>query len=106
MITGQGLIVIAAGYLEEKFGDPTQAWSWTMIGVGGLMLMLTVINFLSTPNVIEERVEKVDRPSFGEVFSTFFTKKNIGLSLAFVLFYRLGESQLVKMASPFFLDER
>lgn len=106
MITGQGLIVIAAGYLEETFGDPTQAWSWTMIGVGGLMLLLTVINFLSTPNVIERRVEKADRPSFGEVFSTFFTKKNIGLSLAFVLFYRLGESQLVKMASPFFLDDR
>ncbi len=28
----------------------------------------------------------------------------MGLALAFVLFFRLGESQLVKMASPFFLD--
>ncbi|TFV93261.1 MFS transporter [Algoriphagus kandeliae] len=106
MITGQGLIVIGAGFLEEKFGNPTTAWSWTMIGVAGLMLLLTGINFLATPKVIEERVAKEDQPSFGKVFATFFTKKNIGLSLAFVLLYRLGESQLVKMASPFFLDER
>ena len=106
MITGQGLIVIVAGYLEEKFGDPAQAWSWTMLSIGGLMLVLTGINYLATPKVLEERIAKEDQPSFAKVFSTFFTKKNIGLSLAFVLLYRLGESQLVKMASPFFLDER
>ncbi|GAB3234989.1 MFS transporter [Algoriphagus aestuariicola] len=106
MITGQGLIVILAGYLEETFGNPNQAWSWTMIGVAGLMLILTGLNYLATPKVIEERVKKEDEPSFGKVFSTFFTKKNIGLSLGFVLLYRLGESQLVKMASPFFLDTR
>lgn len=106
MITGQGLIVILAGYLEENLGNTAQAWSWTMIGVGGLMLILTGVNYLSTPKIIEARVAKEDQPSFGKVFSTFFTKKNIGLSLGFVLLYRLGESQLVKMASPFFLDSR
>jgi len=106
MITGQGLIVVIAGNLEQKFSDPAQAWSWTMIGVGALMLTLTGVNYLSTPKVIEARVAKEDQPNFGKVFSTFFTKKNIGLSLGFVLLYRLGESQLVKMASPFFLDSR
>ena len=104
MITGQGLIVILAGYMEQKFGDPSQAWSYTMIGVAGLMLVLTGLNYLATPNILEKPGSKEDQPSFGKVFSTFFTKKNIGLSLAFVLLYRLGESQLVKMASPFFLD--
>ena len=106
MITGQGLIVVIAGNLEQKFSDPAQAWSWTMIGVGALMLTLTGVNYLSTPKIVEARVAKEDQPSFGKVFSTFFTKKNIGLSLGFVLLYRLGESQLVKMASPFFLDSR
>ncbi|MBN1153567.1 MFS transporter [candidate division KSB1 bacterium] len=42
--------------------------------------------------------------SFGVSFSSFFKKKGIGLSLAFLLLYRLGESQLVKIASPFLLD--
>lgn len=106
MITGQGLIVIIAGNMETYFGDPAKAWSWTMIIVAALMLTLAVINFITTPNVIEERVAREDQPGFGKVFSSFFTKKNIGLSLGFVLLYRLGESQLVKMASPFFLDQR
>lgn len=106
MITGQGLIVVIAGNLEDNLGDPIKAWSWTMIIVAGLMLLLTLINYFSTPNVQEIRLKKEDQPSFGKVFSTFFTKKNIGLSLGFVLLYRLGESQLVKMASPFLLDER
>jgi MFS transporter, PAT family, beta-lactamase induction signal transducer AmpG len=44
--------------------------------------------------------------SFARVFYTFFKKKQIGLALGFVLMYRLGESQLVKMASPFLLDAR
>lgn len=107
MITGQGLIVIIAGYLETTLGDNNKAWSYTMILVGALMLILTLINFLSTPKVEEDSEEIAKREgSFGKVFSTFFTKKNIALSLAFVLLYRLGESQLVKMASPFLLEER
>lgn len=106
MITGQGLIVMVAGYFEKIYGNPTQSWSWTMIGVGTLMLFLTMINYLAVPNVVEERIKKEEQPSFGKVFSSFFSKENIGLSLGFVLLYRLGESQLVKMASPFFLDAR
>jgi len=105
MITGQGLIVMVAGYLETTLGDNNKAWSYTMIIVALLMLTMTAINFFSTPKVEEVSTEKTSREaSFGKVFSTFFTKKNIGISLAFVLIYRLGESQLVKMASPFLLD--
>lgn len=107
MITGQGLIVMVAGYLETTLGDTTRAWSYTMITVALLMLTLTLVNFLTTPKV-EEEVDptKSKEASFGKVFFTFFTKKNIGISLAFVLLYRLGESQLVKMASPFLLDAK
>jgi len=39
-------------------------------------------------------------------FADFFRKKNIGVILLFLLVYRLGESQLVKLASPFLLDSR
>jgi PAT family beta-lactamase induction signal transducer AmpG len=106
MITGSGLFVILAGFLEKKLGDPANAWSWTIIGVALLMLTLTAINYVTTPNVLENREPKTAQPSFIDVFGSFFSKKNIFLSLSFVLFYRLGESQLVKMASPFFLDSR
>ena len=107
MITGQGLIVVIAGLLEEHFGNNTQAWSYTMIITGVLMVVLTLINLLTTP-VIEAPKEQTKEKSlnFVGVFRSFFEKKQIGIALAFVLLYRLGESQLVKMASPFLLDDR
>ncbi|WP_194776568.1 MFS transporter [Pararhodonellum marinum] len=108
MITGQGLIVIVAGYLEQTMGSNESAWSLTMVLVGSLMFVLTLSNFFATPEV-ETKAYKEGLPqrlSFAEIFASFFRKKKIGVALAFVLLYRLGESQLVKMASPFLLDER
>ena len=43
---------------------------------------------------------------FLSTFAEFFRKKNIAVILLFLLVYRLGESQLVKLASPFLLDSR
>jgi PAT family beta-lactamase induction signal transducer AmpG len=43
---------------------------------------------------------------FLATFAEFFRKKNIAVILLFLLIYRLGESQLVKLASPFLLDSR
>ena len=106
MITGQGLLVIFAGYLENKYGDNTKAWSLTMISASVLMLVLTISNFFTAPKFEESSSEKEVKPAgFLEVFASFFQKKQIGWVLLFILTYRLGESQLVKMASPFLLDK-
>ncbi|MET1259910.1 MFS transporter [Flagellimonas sp. DF-77] len=105
MVTGEGLIVVAAGFLENRYGDNTKAWSLTMTATAFLMLALTVANFFTTPKYESESDFVAERPGgFWQVFATFFKKKNIGIALAFVLTYRLGESQLVKMAAPFLLD--
>src|SRR5690606_13752330 len=42
---------------------------------------------------------------FVETFVTFFKKDGIVLSIVFILIFRLGEAQLVKLASPFLLDD-
>ena len=106
-VTGQGLLVILAGFLENYYGDNTKAWSVTMIVSAVLMLSLTIANYFVTPKYESSEAIKKDKPlSFADVFSSFFKKKGMGIALAFVLFFRLGESQLVKMASPFFLDSR
>ncbi len=104
MITGQGLIVVLAGFLEEQYGDHQKAWSLTMICTALLMIVLTVINLLATPKVEEQKESNEQRIGFFDVFISFFQKKQIGLLIAFILVYRLGESQLVKMAAPFLLD--
>lgn len=106
MVTGQGLIVILAGYLEMKFGDNHKAWSYTMIAVAVLMIILTITNFIAAPKVEKPRDVEDVPAKFLSVFISFFKKKQIGLALAFILLYRLGESQLVKMASPFLLDDK
>jgi Na+/melibiose symporter-like transporter len=46
MLTGNGLIVIIGGYLEQEYGDKQKAWSYTMIIVGLIMAALTTIIFL------------------------------------------------------------
>lgn len=105
MVTGEGLIVVMAGFLESKYGDNTKAWSITMTAAAFLMLLLTVTNFFVTPKYESSTAISKDRPEgFLEVFASFFRKKNIGIALAFILTFRLGESQLVKMAAPFLLD--
>jgi PAT family beta-lactamase induction signal transducer AmpG len=48
MLTGNGLIVVIAGYLEQEYGDKQQAWSYTMIVVGLIMTLITVYNYFST----------------------------------------------------------
>lgn len=106
MVTGQGLIVILAGFLETYYGDNTRAWSVTMICTALLMLILTVANFFTTPKFESSDAIALQKPeSFFQVFSSFFRKPHIGMALAFILTYRLGESQLVKMAAPFLLDK-
>ncbi|CAG2535341.1 MFS transporter [Maribacter dokdonensis] len=105
MVTGEGLIVVLAGFLENKYGDNTKAWSITMSAAAFLMLIMTVANFFVTPKYESEKTEDKEKPAgFLEVFASFFKKPGIGIALAFILTYRLGESQLVKMASPFLLD--
>lgn len=107
MVTGQGLFVIFAGYLEVKYGDNSKAWSLTMVMIAALMFVLTLVNFLVTPNVEKAKdYIKEESLTFWKVFESFFRKKEIWAALVFILFYRLGESQLVKMASPFLLDSR
>src|SRR5690606_25493863 len=41
---------------------------------------------------------------FAQTIVTFFLKPEIGVAVAFVLFYRFAEAQLVKLAAPFLLD--
>ena len=103
MITGQGLIVILAVFLEQRLGDPARAWSVTMVFTAFLMLLLTVGNFFATP-VYEVNRTSEGSQGFVKVLRDFFLKPGIGWAIAFILSYRLGESQLVKMAAPFLLD--
>ncbi len=108
MLTGNGLIVIIGGYLETELGDKTKAWSYTMIIVGLIMTIITLYNLIATPTSENETTTESteQQKDFTTVFVSFFKKKQIGLVLAFILLFRLGESQLMKMLTPFLIDPK
>jgi MFS transporter, PAT family, beta-lactamase induction signal transducer AmpG len=106
MLTGNGLIILLAGYLEHQYDDNQKAWSYTMIFVGLIMTFLTIYNYFATPkNELPIASGKTEEKNFATVFASFFKKKQIGLILAFILLFRLGESQLLKMLTPFLVDK-
>jgi len=42
---------------------------------------------------------------FKDAFKEYFTQKNLGIIISFILLYRFGEGLLLKMAQPFLLDK-
>lgn len=111
MIFGQGLLVIVAGYFEELHPENLSwAWSITFFILAGMFLILTLYHKFMLPYSKEDVPASADNKAlikeFVNTFVLFFKKKNIGIIIAFLLLYRLGESQLVKLASPFLLDAK
>jgi len=117
MVTGQGILVILAGYLESSnlLGNPENgnnipmAWALTFALLAFLFFAFALYHKAFLPNPPEDiqkaKVEIKDiLNGFGETIKAYFMKPEIGTILGFLLLFRLGESQLVKMASPFLLD--
>lgn len=125
MITGQGLLVMLAGYLESSValtglltGESSQAgnaeniplaWSLTFLVLCGLFVAVVAYHWRILPRPVDDSIRV--RASHAEVmrefvatFVTFFRKKHIGIVLGFLLLFRFSEAQLVKMAAPFLLD--
>jgi PAT family beta-lactamase induction signal transducer AmpG len=99
MLTGNGLIVLIGGFLEQEYGDKQKAWSYTMVIVGLIMAALTIYNYFSTPRTEDAKTKEeksLDKSKFWSCLCQFFSKKQIGFVLAFILLFRLGESIVEK----------
>ncbi len=111
MIAAQGALVVFAGYLEHTGPSIASAWSMTFFVLAAFFLSLFIYHGFILP------YPDMDRPAprdgrggvfagFLHSFALFFRKKEIAAVLAFLLFYRFAEAQLVKMVAPFLLDPR
>ncbi len=101
----------AEAFFEGRSGNIPLAWSITFFVLAGLFLLFFAYHrfILPRPATDKALVQEAGQNAFTEFFMTFgsfFRKPNIGAALAFFLLFRLGEAQLVKMASPFLLDAR
>ena len=109
ILTGQGLLVILAGNMENLYNDVSLAWS-IVFGISAIIFMIFAIYhkwILPHPSEDNnhERLELNDViKNFFKIFISFFKKPQIILAVSFILIYRFGEAQLVKIAPLFMLD--
>ena len=87
------------------------AWVFTFAVIGILFVLFFIYHrvILPRPEEDEPVLSSARNSAFKGFFRTFFRffeKKKIILIILFLLFYRFGEAQLVKMAAPFMLDAR
>jgi len=106
-ITGQGVLVALSGLLIRQTGDPHVAWAIIFALLGGVFAILAVYHFFMLPHPEQDHAVHTAGTGTGEFFAafvSFFRKDGILTILGFLLLFRLGESQLLKMVVPFLLD--
>ncbi len=111
MISGQGLLVVLAGFIGRTTDDPRLGWVVTFYLLAGLFVLLFAWHGRKLPaNNEAPRLDAISLRSlfrqFAETVISFFQKPHIVSALFFLLTYRFAEAQLVKLAPPFLLDER
>ena len=106
-IAGQGGLVYLAGALTELTGNVAYAWSVVLFVAAGLFLSLWAYHCFILPRpASDHKVAQSDHyvAEYFATFRAFFVRKDILLVLGFILTFRLGESQLIKMVIPFLKD--
>lgn len=109
MIFGQGALVYLAGKLTEASGDARMAWSVVFAILAVLFFALFAYHQFMLPTPADD--SRSGHPGqllreFFDTFAAFFRKQGILAILGFLLLFRLGEAQLLKLAIPFLLDPR
>jgi PAT family beta-lactamase induction signal transducer AmpG len=91
-------------------GNIHLAWSITFLILAGMFVLFSIYHRLILPHPkSDKQVAGQDQnlvKEFFKTFASFFRRKDIWVILSFLMLYRIGEAQLVKMASPFMLDSR
>ena len=98
-------------FYEGRSGNIPLAWTLTFVILAGMFLLFFLYHRFMLPRPASDKavVQVEGATIYSEFFATFksfFTKENIGPAIAFLLLFRFGEAQIVKMASPFLLDAR
>jgi len=89
-------------------GNITFAWTIVFAFIAIIFVGFFAYHYLILPYPTDDMAVVSSQGNvmkdFLGTFVEFFKKKEIGVTLTFLLVYRLPESQLLKLASPFLLD--
>jgi len=109
MIAGQGGLVYLAGTLGEFTGDVAFGWSLVFGVLASLFVLLGAWHRTVLPRPPTDGPASAGTSPFAafvETFASFFRRRDIVVVLAFLLLFRAGEAQIVKLLVPFLLDGR
>lgn len=109
-IAGQGLLIMLAGTLEVFTRRIAFSWSITFYALAGLFIALTLYHTIILPHPTSDKTERTASAGqlmhdFLMTFYSFFRKPQAWIAILFMLFYRLPEALLVKMANLFLIDQ-
>ena len=107
-IVGVGSILLFSDLLQKHW-NPAKSWTILYLCLTVLFLLFCIYHYYTLPYASSDHPHGKGNEIFKEFVSTFvvfFHKKHIGTALAFMLLYRLSESQLLKMVYPFLLDPK
>ncbi len=109
MIAGQGGLVYLAGQISEQTGNVALAWSVIFFILSAMFFALFVYHRFLLPVPASDQPLLRDGDSdmiagFISTFTAFFKRPDILVVLSFLLLFRFGEAQALKLAAPFLLD--
>jgi len=96
----------AVANYKATAGNIPLAWMLTFFIMTGLFVIFFIYHrfMLPYPSSDKALVSGNFLKDYIQVFVAFFTKERIALIIAFILIYRFGEAQLIKIAPLFMLD--
>ncbi|MBC8376968.1 MAG: MFS transporter [FCB group bacterium] len=92
-----------------RSGNIPLAWIMSFAILTTMFVFFFVYHFFVLPKPGEDKGAVIESgaifwKNYIKTFTAFFTKEKIGLAIAFILVYRFGEAQLVKIAPLFMID--
>jgi PAT family beta-lactamase induction signal transducer AmpG len=106
-LAGQGPLMVLAGALAVSLGDVHHAWSIVFFVLAALFAVLFAWHQFVLPRPAADHAVATTRNPLGDfvvTFAAFFRKRDIWLSVGFLLTFRLGEAQILKLVAPFLKD--
>ncbi|HTV62573.1 MAG TPA: MFS transporter [Verrucomicrobiae bacterium] len=106
-IAAQGGLVFTVGKLAERSRNPALAWSIAFLIGAGIFVCLAVYHHFILPRPAADTPKRMAATGsfpgdFFDTFAAFFQKPGIVPPLLFLLFYRLGEAQMLRIVPIFF----
>lgn len=107
----KGPFIFLVASIEMERGNPARAW---MLAFGGMAVLFWIFGVYHRWILPQPPADKPGNAGsigrfwseFGLTFRSFFEKDGIVTLLAFLLFYRFAEAQLLPMVQTFLIDPR